>query len=393
VTSRWPYKHGSGTHLRSFHVLKALQHVGSVRVVVLDDERKKSDMAVQAGNEYDLADVLDVEQLPNSTLAAKLRWTFDPTSHYPSGRAVSTEAAQQVRRSLGLYDLIWFFKLRSPDMFPNASWPCSVVDIDDVQSGYALANLEIGRAPLERLISWRGMFSWRRRERLLEDRFSVLAVCSDDDRQYLRRLGLKMPIHIIPNGFERPADDPVRCPATPPRIGFIGLFDYPPNSDGIRWFVEECWPLVKRDVPDACLRLVGLGSDGPLKPVGPDIDGLGWLANPSEEISTWSLMAVPIRVGGGTRVKIAQGFSQKCPIVSTSLGAYGYGARNGNEMYLADSAEAFSAACIKIIREPGTAAQMAERAWGKFLETWTWEATRPLVWAAAEDCLRLSPSK
>jgi hypothetical protein len=60
VTSRWPYKHGSGTHLRSFHVLKALQHVGSVRVVVLDDERKKSDMAVQAGNEYDLADVLDV---------------------------------------------------------------------------------------------------------------------------------------------------------------------------------------------------------------------------------------------------------------------------------------------------------------------------------------------
>ena len=80
----------------------------------------------------------------------------------------------------------------------------------------------------------------------------------------------------------------------------------------------------------------------------------------------------------GTRIKIAHGFSQKCPIVSTSLGAYGYELADGREIYLADSAEAFANACIRTIREPDKAAQMAERAWRQFLEKWTWDSIRPL---------------
>jgi glycosyltransferase involved in cell wall biosynthesis len=59
-------------------------------------------------------------------------------------------------------------------------------------------------------------------------------------------------------------------------------------------------------------------------------------------------------------------------------------------MFLADSAEDFANACINVISQPESAAQMAERAWRKFLEKWTWDAIRPLVWAAAEDCLRKS---
>jgi glycosyltransferase involved in cell wall biosynthesis len=102
-------------------------------------------------------------------------------------------------------------------------------------------------------------------------------------------------------------------------------------------------------------------------------------------------MVVPIRMGAGTRVKIVHGFSRKCPIVSTSLGAHGYDVADGRELYLADSPEQFSSACIKAVREPKQAAEMADRAWREFLEKWTWEAVRPRVWAAAEDCLRSSP--
>jgi glycosyltransferase involved in cell wall biosynthesis len=101
-------------------------------------------------------------------------------------------------------------------------------------------------------------------------------------------------------------------------------------------------------------------------------------------------MIVPIHVGAGTRVKIPQGFSHKCPIVSTSLGAYGYEVVDGREMYIADSAEAFSEACVKAIREPEKAAQMAETAWGYFLQKLTWDAISPSVWMAAEECLRRS---
>jgi glycosyltransferase involved in cell wall biosynthesis len=168
------------------------------------------------------------------------------------------------------------------------------------------------------------------------------------------------------------------------------MFGHAPNRDGIHWFVKCCWPQVKREMPDVRLRLVGEGSNGPLAPSGQDIEGLGWLANPSEEIKTWSAMVVPIRTGAGSRVKIVQAFSHKCPIVSTSFGALGYGKVDGREMLLADSAQAFAGACLKVIREPEKAAQMAEVAWVTFLEKWTWDAICPRVWAAAEECLRLS---
>jgi hypothetical protein len=231
-------------------------------------------------------------------------------------------------------------------------------------------------------------WSWRRRERLLGERFSVLTVCSDADRTYLTRMGVDVPIHVVANGFERPVTLPARRPTSPPRLGFIGVLDHAPNAEGIHWFSRECWPLIKREVPDARLRLVGRFTDGPLKPDCQDIDALGFLPDVAEEMSTWTAMIVPIRTGAGTRGKIAHACSQKCPIVSTNLGAYGYAPSHGEDMLLADASEDFAAACVHVIRQPQKASAIAERAWTRFLADWTWDAIRPHVWAAAEECLR-----
>lgn len=375
--------------MRALAVLRALQEIGNVRVLALNDEGTDGDRAPDSSCKSLPAYSCDVKLWPNRRFIEKLRWTLDPRSHYPHGCGVDAAATRRVLSGLDEFDLVWFFKLRSADMFPNLAWPRSVVDIDDIPSAYQRATLGTDVGLAQRFLTLRRLYSWRRREKLLGERFTSLSVCSEEDKQYLRGLGLQAAIHVIPNGFERPTSEPVRHPATPPRIGFIGLFDHFPNVEGIRWFIEKCWPLIKREIPDARLRLAGPGSDGPLPSLGPDIDGLGWVANPAEEIKTWSLMAIPIRVGAGSRVKIAHGFSQKCPIVSTSLGAYGYPVQSGREMYLADSAEAFSTACIAAIRKPEEAAQMAERGWSEFLERWTWDAITPSVWAAAEECLQL----
>jgi polysaccharide biosynthesis protein PslH len=378
----------NGSHLRCINIVRALQQIGRAEVVTLNDPADTVQSGLEAEPGIKLSYALETQARPNEGLIAKLKWTFDPTTNYPRGYGLTDEALRRISRSAKEFDLIWFFKQRCEVLFPNLTWPRSVLDIDDVLSSYERTALETGGGPLERLLTARRVYSWRRRERSLGTRFSVLATCSEEDKKYLNGLGVDAPIHVIPNGFERPSREPVRHPATPPRIGFIGFLDYLPNRQGVEWFVTKCWPQIKREIPEARLRLVGTGSDGPLKPVGPDIDGLGWLADPTDEIQTWSLMAVPIRVGAGTRVKIAHGFSQKCPIVSTSLGTHGYGAENGRELYVADSPREFATACIKAIREPEQSAQMAERAWRDFLDKWTWDAVRPRVWATVEDCLR-----
>jgi glycosyltransferase involved in cell wall biosynthesis len=135
---------------------------------------------------------------------------------------------------------------------------------------------------------------------------------------------------------------------------------------------------------------VGKDSDALPKDTGPDVDRLGWMLDPSDEIATWSAMIVPIQLGAGTRVKVAEAFSRKVPLVSTRLGAFGYDVADGKELLLADTPAAFARACIHMIREPGEAATMAQRAWKLFLNNWTWDAIAPRVWSAAEQCLRLS---
>jgi glycosyltransferase involved in cell wall biosynthesis len=135
---------------------------------------------------------------------------------------------------------------------------------------------------------------------------------------------------------------------------------------------------------------VGKDRGGILKADGPEVDSLGWIKDPSEEIATWSAMIVPIRLGAGTRVKVAEAFSRKVPLVSTGLGAFGYDVVDGKELILADTPEVFAKACVRMIREPVEAATMAERAWQSFLNSWTWDAIAPRVWGAAEQCLKLS---
>jgi len=376
--------------VRSLGVLHALQQMGTVEVVILEDEGESGELVMEPGLDLRVAYTLEVKRRPDNGLIGKLRWTLDPRSDYPNGCGVGEEEKRRVQDSLKDYDLVWFFKLRSPDLFPNGGWPRSILDIDDVPSTCERVKLALNVGVRDRLETFRRLLSWRRRERLLADRFNVLTVCSEEDRRYLRKMSIAAPLHVIPNAFAKPSEEPVRCPATPPRVGFIGLLEHFPNRDGIHWFAARCWPLIKREYPDARLRLIGIGSDGPYKPDAQDVDGLGWLADPTEEIRTWSAMVVPIRIGGGTRVKIAEGFCHKCPIVSTPLGAYGYGALDGHDMYLASSPEPFADSCIRVIREPGRAAEMAERAWSEFLDKWTWDAVQSRVWAAAEDCLRLN---
>ncbi len=385
VTRVWPSENGA--FLRSLNVLRALQEIGSVEVAALDDGAPSQDAASRT--EFDVAHFLDVRPQPNKGFVDKLRWTLDPRRQYPNGWAISDEAISRVLPRLTSFDLIWFSTLHSPDMFPITVWPRSVLDIDDLPSTHSRSSLNIKHGLSERLLARRNTFAWRRRERLLGQRFTVLCVCSEEDRRYLTRIGVQTPVHVIPNAFERPVGEPVRNPVTPPRIGFIGFFNYFPNRDGIQWFLDQCWPQIRADVPDARLRLIGEGSDAIRTFAATNVDALGWLADPSDEIGTWSVMVVPIRMGAGTRVKIAQAFSLKCPVVSTTLGAHGYGAVNERDMLLADTATSISAACVRAIREPALAAEIAEKAWRRYLDNWTWEAVRPRVWAAAKDCLRL----
>ena len=341
----------------------------------------------KAASEFQICGSMRVKALPLRGLRDRVRWAFDPLFFNLYGWVGEEQARVGICESLRHFDLIWIGGLRVANLLELWHWPRSMLDIDDVPSSYELTKWRSDRRLIHRFKAGIRAVALKRREKSLLERFTLLGVCSEADRRYL---GGGSRIHVIPNGFERPTAEPRRKSSQPPRIGFIGPFGYTPNLEGVRWFMRACWARIKRDVPDVRLRLVGKDTDGPLRPAGPDVDGLGWLADPSEEIATWSAMIVPIRVGGGTRLKVAEALSHKCPLVSTGLGAFGYDLIDEKEILLADTGRAFARACIRVIQEPVKASEMADRAWRRFLDSWTWDAIAPRVWAAAEQCLSLS---
>jgi len=381
----WPHDKSHGGQLRALQIGRALQHVGCTTLVVAGAHEVESQIKVKTSAEFALGREMETSSAPVRGFSSRLKAIVDQNFTNIHGLAVSKVDEAWMIEAQRKFDLTWFFKLRTANFFTNARWRRSVVDIDDLPSSMERSYLrECGSLGLRLRTEYR-MAKLHRHENHLAQRFDVLAVCSEADRTTLRR---REPVHVIPNGFVRPLGNSQRRRVAPPRIGFMGLYSYQPNLEGIRWFVRRCWPRIKESIPGVRLRLVGQDTDGPLKPEDPSVDGLGWIENPETEVASWALTIVPIWIGAGTRVKVADAFSRKCPLVSTRFGALGYDVQDGRELLLADDPRAFAAACISLIREPAAAATMAERAYNAFLERWTWDAIAPRVWAAAEDCLR-----
>jgi glycosyltransferase involved in cell wall biosynthesis len=384
----WPVDCTHGGQLRALHIGRALKDVGDVSVVVVNPDATWPDAKERTAAEFRVAGEVE-GAVVGRTLTDIIGRTLNPRYRNVHAVLASEKERRLVYQLAESADIVWFLKLRSANILDRWHWPHSVMDIDDVPSTYSKTSSVTAERAIERVRRRMRARIERRRERLLLERFTVLSVCSEIDRKLL---GFAERLHVIPNGFERPAQVPVRSPASPPLIGFMGLFDYRPNFEGVQWFVDNCWPRIKQEIPGVRLRLIGSGTDGPRRPHDPTVDALGWVAEPSREIASWSVMIIPIQTGAGTRIKLVDAFSRKCPVVSTAFGALGYDVESGRELLIADTPRTFADACISLIRDQGSALRMAERAYSTFLDKWTWETIAPRVWAAADECLRLSKS-
>lgn len=390
ICSAWPHGPSFGGQLRSLHIGRALRHLGHVSVLTVSSDAEDRTAREETTAEFEVLPPILPHTTADGGVPGKLRRMLDPRCMGVHGLAVSTDDQCRVAAFAAEYDLVWVLNSRTPNILQRWQWPHAHLDIDDVPSTYLRSVAQSDDSPARR---WKARIQQRlmhRRERLWAQRFTTLSVCSQPDKDYL---GGSENLHIIPNGYQRPATEPLRnLKLEQLRLGFIGLYSYAPNGDGVRWFLKECWPAIRSAVPGIRLRLIGKDTDGPLRPAEPDVDALGWVADSAAEIATWSAMIVPIRFGGGTRIKIAEAFSRKCPAVSTRLGAFGYELTDRKQIRLADDPAGFAQACIDTVHRPEEASTMAERAWTEFLEKWTWEAIAPNVWKAAEDCLRRSKS-
>jgi len=375
LTSHSPEGPAYGARLRARNIFRLLGQFGEVSVVLAGPYGTVDSGASGAGP-LEPMDVFEFEPWKRSGLGQRVRGELDPRFLNTHGVRISGENRRKLQALIEEHDIVWVHGLRIANACGLWRWPRSILDIDDVPSGFHASACARAAGIADKLREWRQATLWRRRERLLLQRFDAVAVCSEQD---LRHLGGSERIVVVPNGHDAPDKAVVRAPALPPRIGFVGTLEYAPNAQGLRWFLEKAWPLIRQSAPGVTLRLVGKDSDNAAWRAYENVAGLGWVADADAEMATWSLAIVPLFVGGGTRIKIATAFSQQCPVVATELGAFGYSVVNGRELLLANTPADFANACVRLLQDRRLADQLAETAWKTWLANWTWDAIAPKV--------------
>ena len=364
-----------GAVMRSRNIFKLLAQHGDV-CVVLAGENKFAAAGKKTCGGFELARTIQFQPTPRRSVADRLRNEFD--SRWTGTHPFAANAADRawLADECARHDLVWIHSLPLANAFGRVNWPRTVLDIDDLPSTYYQSLLAQASGVVEKIRCLRQVFQWRRREKTLGERFAAVCVCSAPDRAVL---GGAANVFTLPNGFDAPGKNSLRSPAAPPRLGFVGKFDYEPNREGVLWFVKNVWPLILDKMPAARLRLVGVGTDKENWSAHKNIEPLGFVADGAGEMATWSLSIVPVLTGGGTRIKIAEAFSRRCPVVATSPGAYGYEVTDGQELFLADDAKTFAGKCLRLLANPALAEIMAATASKKFLQDWTWTAQSPRV--------------
>ncbi len=165
-----------------------------------------------------------------------------------------------------------------------------------------------------------------------------------------------------------------RDPHGPLRIGFVGFLDYQPNFDAVRWFADAILPRVRRFERDVEFHVIGEAGPG-LQDIGRrrGVRLLGFVPELEPELAQLSVLVAPIRFGGGTRFKILEAFAHEIPVVSTTVGAEGIDARDGDHLLLRDDAAAFARAVVDLHRDPTLRDRLVTAAARLYESRYTWE--------------------
>ncbi|MCB1018386.1 MAG: glycosyltransferase [Bryobacterales bacterium] len=207
--------------------------------------------------------------------------------------------------------------------------------------------------------------------------FDHVVFVTPQDRAALRLRGLpeapETRESIIPISVEAPEAPERNGAGRSRRVTFLGGLHWPPNADGVQWFIREIWPTVRERVGDAVFTVIGKLPEG-LEFPGADssVELLGYVDDPEALLADSSVFVVPLRSGGGMRVKILDAWSRAIPVVSTSIGAEGLELRNGENILLADDKDTFANEVVRLLSDPEVAGQAGEQGRMTVLSHYDW---------------------
>jgi polysaccharide biosynthesis protein PslH len=262
--------------------------------------------------------------------------------------------------------LVWPFR------FSKASK--LVLDEHNIEYENYARHQELERSPVRKAFYAFEAAKVRRYEQAAWRAVAGCVLTSAREEEIVRAIAPGTPTVVVPNGVDVDYFRPGPEEREPASIVFNGVLDYRPNLDAARFLIDEVLPLVRAQHSSARVTIVGRGDPAELARVrGPNVEATGEVPDVRPYLQKAAVVAVPIRAGSGTRFKVVEGLAVAAPMVSTAVGCEGIGVRDGEHLLVADSAEEFAAAIVRLLddRELGRRLGAAGR---QFIEDeYSWE--------------------
>lgn len=391
-----PWPTDSGKRIRTFELMRRL--ATSFEIVFVHHEEASTPAEAREAFAAAGIEVVAVPRPPLRKVGARFAWDLARNAFLRDPYMVMAHRTRAMRETVGR-----LVRERDIDLV-HAEWTPLVANVPedlDVPIAIAAHNVEalIWRRyhENERSTARRAYVGLQVRKverfeaRALREADVVIAV-SEEDGERIREHG-QAHVHVAPNGVDAKTFAPrPDAEVEPGSLLFVGSLDWRPNLDAIGWYLDEVLEPLQRLRPDARLTVVGRHPPEWLQKRVAAHDSVTIAASVPDVrpyVAAAAVSIVPLRIGGGSRLKICEALAMERPVVSTSVGAEGLALGDG--LVRADGAEPFARAIASTLDDPKTAVAMARRGRERVLARYEWDHIAPLQAAAWREAIERRP--
>jgi len=373
VSAQFPYPTWSGFSTRVYQLARQLATRHEVTLLSYAFDHEQDGVAALSAQMR----VRAVHRNARSPIRRRVMQTLTIASPRPYfSRDAHSRAMQQAIDDLCAAEQFDVIQLESSILctFRFPPGPRLVIDEHNVESELLRRMCEGERSLSRRLFNRAEYRRFRTFERAAWQRADACVVTSERELPVLRAAAPGTPVAAVPNCVDLAHFVPSGELPEPHSIVFNGILTYRPNVDAVRYLVDDIWPLVRERYPDARLTLVGRCEGVDTRPLMvPGVELLGEVPDIRPPIQRAGVVVVPVRIGGGTRLKVVEGFAMGKAIVSTTLGCEGLAVRDGEHLLIADDPGSFASRIFELFEAPERSDELG-RAGRRLVEArYSWE--------------------
>ncbi len=367
ICDRYPYPLYNGQNLRIFHYVRHLSKHHRFDLLCYGD----GDAPEEIRDMFGSIRAFPAPKSEKGSLASRLGTAFRPSQMMSESPEFRAHLAQ--RLACDGYDLVW---MSGWDTVISVPRPCPVPLLADI----------VDDGVLEHWREFKSRHGLRRRLRaakrlidniLMERYFFAPAdaclVVSERDAGTFSRVCPRTPVRVIQNGVDEEIFRPLGGAQDSATVIFEGSMEFPPNVDAARYLVTEILPIVKRQVPQVRVVLVGRDPAPEVKALASEnVQVTGFVDDVRPYLDSATIFVCPMRKGAGIKNKLLQAWSMGKPVVASATATGGLEVREGENILVRNGADAIAAAIVELLRDPKRRKAMGTAARESVLAHYTW---------------------